>query len=357
MNLQKWIMTALGAAWIAGSMSLIRAQADKEEPAPQFQEVFGLIRSNLAGMSEAELNRAATRGLLAQLGSQVVLVTNGLSTVPAEGPLIGKSDVYENLVAYLRVARVESGLAEAVRDSFQRLKSTNKLAGLVLDLRFAGGDDYSAAAQVADRFLAHEQPLLKWGDKTEHSTVKTNALKVPVAILVNRQTSGAAEALAAVLRQAGIGLLIGSPTAGEAHIFQEFNLSNGQRLRIARSRVQLPEGPALTAAGLTPDIAVAVSLEEERAYFQDAFKLLAAVPALVSVAGGTNALSGVATNPFARRGLNEAELVRRHREGIETDADAKNRDAETKPVIRDPVLARSIDFLKGLAMAQQLRSL
>ena len=48
-------------------MSLIRAQADKEEPAPQFQEVFGLIRSNLAGMSEAELNRAATRGLLAQL--------------------------------------------------------------------------------------------------------------------------------------------------------------------------------------------------------------------------------------------------------------------------------------------------
>ena len=171
-------------------------------------------------MSEAELNRAATRGLLAQLGSQVVLVTNGLSTVPAEGPLIGKSDVYENLVAYLRVARVESGLAEAVRDSFQRLKSTNKLAGLVLDLRFAGGDDYSAAAQVADRFLAHEQPLLKWGDKTEHSTVKTNALKVPVAILVNRQTSGAAEALAAVLRQAGIGLLIGSPTAGEAHIFR-----------------------------------------------------------------------------------------------------------------------------------------
>ena len=80
------------------------------------------------------------------------MVTNGLSTVPAEGPLIGKSDVYENLVAYLRVARVESGLAEAVRDSFQRLKSTNKLAGLVLDLRFAGGDDYSAAAQVADRF-------------------------------------------------------------------------------------------------------------------------------------------------------------------------------------------------------------
>ncbi|MBI4324154.1 MAG: hypothetical protein HY674_02705 [Chloroflexi bacterium] len=357
MNLPKWIMTALGAAWIAGSMSLIRAQADKEESALQFQEIFGLIRSNLAGLSEAELDRAATRGLLAQLGAQVVLVTNGPPSAPVEGPLIGKSDVHENSVAYLRVARVESGLAEAVRDSYEQLKATNKLAGLVLDLRFAGGGDYLAAAKVADHFLAHEQPLLKWGDRTEHSTAKTNAWKVPVAILVNRRTSGAAEVLAAVLRQAAVGLLIGSPTAGEAHIFQEFNLSNGQRLRIARSRVQLPEGPALSATGITPDIAVAVSLEEEKVYFQDAFKLLAAGPVLAAMAGGSNTLSGVATNPFARRGLNEAELVRRHREGIGTDAEAKNREAEARPVIRDPVLARSIDFLKGLAMAQQLRSL
>ena len=52
-------------------------------------------------------------------------------------------------------------------------------------------------------------------------------------MLVNGETRGAAEALAAALHQAGAGLIIGSPTAGAATSFKEFPLSNGERLRVA----------------------------------------------------------------------------------------------------------------------------
>src|SRR5438477_100862 len=80
---------------------------------------------------------------------------------------------------------------------------------LVLDLRFADGRDYKAAANAADRFLSTEQPVLDWDEGTVRSTAKADAIKVPVAVLVNQETGGAAEALAAALRETDAAVLIG----------------------------------------------------------------------------------------------------------------------------------------------------
>ncbi len=66
--------------------------------------------------------------------------------------------------AYVRVATVASKLPEAFRAAYRQLAETNKekIKGLVLDLRFAGGADYEAAAKLADCFLNSERPLLDW---------------------------------------------------------------------------------------------------------------------------------------------------------------------------------------------------
>src|SRR6185503_15236598 len=97
-----------------------------------------------------------------------------------------------------------------------RMASTNSLTGLVLDLRYAGGFDYSAAAATADLFVNAARPLLNWGNGVVSSQEKTNAIQVPVAVLVNGRTAGAAEALAAALRETGSGLILGGKTAGQA---------------------------------------------------------------------------------------------------------------------------------------------
>ena len=60
-----------------------RAQAKAEaDGAPDFKEVYESIRAHVAGLSEAELNRAAVQGLVSALGPKVTLVTNGASTKP-----------------------------------------------------------------------------------------------------------------------------------------------------------------------------------------------------------------------------------------------------------------------------------
>ena len=60
----------------------------------------------------------------------------------------------------------------------------------------------------------------------------------------------------------------------------------------------------------------------------------------------------------ARRRLNEAELVRLQREGINPDADvvAKTPKEEmNRTMVNDPALARALDLLKGIAVVQQQR--
>ena len=228
--------------------------------APDFKEVYDLVRAHLAGMSEAQLNQAAVQALVSGLGSRVSLVTNGaVAKAQTEAPLVSKSSVFDGEIGYLRIERVGDGLASAVREACGKLAATNKLAGVILDLRYAAGDDYASAAATAELFVKKAQALLNWGNGMVRSKDNSEALSMPVAVLVNRQTAGAAEALAAVLRETGAGLILGSNTAGQAMIAQEFPLKNGDRLRIATAPIQLGDGSTLAGQGLKPDIAVEVT--------------------------------------------------------------------------------------------------
>jgi hypothetical protein len=345
-------------AVLAGQAGLCAQTKAEEGGAPDFREVYDSVRANLAGTSAAELNRAAVEGLLSALGSKVLLLTNGVATRPsAETPLVSKSSVMDGEIAYVRVEQVGDGLAKAVRESCDKPGATNKLKGVVLDLRYARGDDYAAAAATADLFVKKELPLLNWGRGVVRSKEKIDAISVPVAVLVNRSTAGAAEALAAAMRETGAGLILGGRTAGQAMIAQDFPLKNGDRLRIATAPVQLGDGSALSFQGLKPDIMVDVTPEDERAYYADAFK----VPGRSDFSAGsslslTNPASGTNRNPRRPR-FNEAELVRERREGL-SEADlmgGKAREAD-KPMVHDPALARALDLLKGLAVVRQSRS-
>ncbi len=331
--------------------------AGSQSPAPEFREVYDLIRAHLAGAAESNLNRTAVQALVSALAPEVSLVGGTVQTNrPKDIALVDKGSLFEGDIARLRLSRVAEGTAAALRRSYARLTATNKVKGLVLDLRFAGGDDYAAVAPVAELFLGSEKPLLDWGNGIVRSKAQDEAITVPVAVLINRKTSGAAEALAAVLRETGAGLLLGSRTAGQAMITQEFPLENGQRLRIATAPVRLADGATLGREGVKADVAVEVSLQDERAYLADAFKV---VPGASSSGGASLVLTNQAngTNRARRVRFNEAELVRERKEGFSPDS-APDDAAEAPPegpMVQDPVLARALDVLKGLAVVRQSR--
>jgi hypothetical protein len=332
-----------------------RAQQNATTP-PDFKEVYGLVRQHLTGMSEADLDRASVQGLISQLAPRVSLAGPEAATVSSSSPGVTKSNLFDGPIVYVRVARVGEGLAGLVRQAWEQFAGTNKPKGLVLDLRYASGEDYAAATAVAELFLSQERPLLDWGNGMARSKEQQKTVDVPVAAMVNRETAGAAEAVAGILRQTGAGLIIGSRTAGLAMIAHEYPLKNGGHLRIATAPIHLGNGEALPTDGLRPDIAVTVSPNDERAYYADAFKDLIRTNQL-SGDGLTVAGTGAGTNRTRRIRFNEAELVRERRDGFNPDAESAAPDDEhEKPVVRDPALARALDLLKGLALVKQSRS-
>jgi Peptidase family S41 len=314
----------------------------------EFHEVYQILSTNLEGVTANELDHAAVVGLVHELGPRVGLVTAGAENSAISA--LAEARVFDNAFAYFRVASVTSTLPDAFRTAYKQMTETNKskIKGLVLDLRFADGFDYAAAAKLADCFLSSEHPLLDWQSGSAHATLKSDAITIPVTILINSQTVGAAEALAAALRDTDVGLVLGSQTAGQANIFKEFPLYDGSKLRVAVGHVSFGSGKPLTN-GLVPDIAIETSLEDQRSYLQDPYKVLH--PPLLSKTENAKAM-------LDQPRMNEVELIREHNSGEDrSGADVRLSDAPaTTPAVADPALARALDLLKGLAVVQPNRS-
>lgn len=329
------------------------ASSASANTSPSVREIYELLRTNLPGVHLPELENASVNGLLELLGPRVELVWD--KTGSGRGATscgLVKTNLFDGSIAYFRVGEMRGPLATELLAAIERIGGTNKLSGIVLDLRFACGTNYAAAASVADLFANVGGLLLDWGGGRAYATAKTNAIKLPVMALVNRETAGAAEALAALVRQLGVGLVIGTNTAGRIFAVDELELTTGQRLRIGRVPVKLGDGQTLPETGLEPDIAVAVRAEDERAFLDDPYRRITTAEELSGQNGGSNQ-----TNRVQRRRINEAELMREYMEGSGAAGrrPAPGADKPEPPVVTDPVLARALDIIKGLAVLQQVQ--
>ncbi len=75
-------------------------------------------------------------------------------------------------------------------------------------------------------------------------------------MLVDGTTRSAAEIFAAAVQSRGLGILVGSRTAGQVRGSRLFPLPDGSRLLLPVSDVTWPGGAALEHRGVSPDVAV-----------------------------------------------------------------------------------------------------
>lgn len=258
---------------------------------------------------------------------------------------------------YLRIGRVDTGLAGALRAALTDATATNAspgaATGLVLDLRFARGESLEAAGEAAALFSDRTEAVLHWGSGSTTGSGARRVWSLPMAILVNGRTEGAAEALAAALRHETGGALLGQPTAGAHGVFREVTLKDGSRLRVPAGRIRLGDGSPMAAGPIQPDIRIPVPESLERTFLKNPTASVTSTSPQGSIGTtGTNSAGA-----FHRRKVTEADLVRATRtEPVEPAAEASTPAKAPAPTrLADPVLARAADLVRGLAAFQKGR--
>ena len=125
-------------------------------------------------------------------------------------------------IGYIRIHEFRDNTGQQVFDALEELRQFEMLA-LILDLRFNPGGSEDAAAEVAGHFLPSGGMFRlvesRDGQQREHRLPEErNRLSLDdllIATLVDEQTVGEAEAVAAALQEAGRTTVVGVPTFGE----------------------------------------------------------------------------------------------------------------------------------------------
>jgi carboxyl-terminal processing protease len=124
-------------------------------------------------------------------------------------------------IAHIRIGMLNRGTASDLADVLTKLED-DKLAGLVLDLRWSPGGFLDEATGVAGLFLGDcVIASIKSREREDVKHFNTQARrfrKLPLVVLVNEQTSGGSELIAAALEDHGRAVIAGQRTNGKASV-------------------------------------------------------------------------------------------------------------------------------------------
>ena len=166
-------------------------------------------------------------------------------------------------IGYIRIREFRDNTGQQVFEALEELKQFDMLA-LILDLRFNPGGSADAAAEVAGQFLPTGD-LFRFvenrdGIRSEHrfpeDQKRLSIEDLLLVILVDDQTIGEAEAVAAALQEAGRAAVIGVPTFGEGSRYDFVGLSDGSALYIPVERWYTPKGSWVGDDPVQPDVFV-----------------------------------------------------------------------------------------------------
>ena len=163
-------------------------------------------------------------------------------------------------IGYVRVAAFDDGTAAAIGRSAAQLQRDGAKS-LIIDLRGTARGAIELGIDSARLFVASGTLALLETRGEARRTVSAasgdGAITLPVAVLTDFGTAGAAELFVAALTASKRAETIGERTQGRAAIQRLFPLPDGGSLWMSHSWYLTPGGTAIHERGLQPDVAVA----------------------------------------------------------------------------------------------------
>jgi carboxyl-terminal processing protease len=167
--------------------------------------------------------------------------------------------VFEGDVGYVHIPSFNASTADALASALTDLGARN-VRGLVVDLRGCPGGSFDDAVAAVSELLPAGSTIAKLSKRNATDVVTTRRASVltgiPVAVLVNQETSSGAELSAAALEEDLHALVIGQKTLGKWTVQTLEDLPNGYAIKYTLARFSSPSGRNYEGAGLPPDVEV-----------------------------------------------------------------------------------------------------
>jgi carboxyl-terminal processing protease len=211
------------------------------------------IRNLVMGTQGSTLNVEVVRARRAE--PQKLSITRDIVSIP---PVTDK--LMDNGIGYIKAEALTKGKAQEIASKIKSLERAGAKK-ILLDLRNDAEGDESEGIAVANLFLNHGTITYLQGQKYPREAFNADPSKavtsLPVAVLVNRGTSGPAEIVAAAILENARGDVVGDKTFGEGSVQKTLDLPDGGALILTVAKYYSPSGKAIQDVAITPNVEVA----------------------------------------------------------------------------------------------------
>ncbi len=174
-------------------------------------------------------------------------------------------------VVYLRLKQFQQGTHQELLKEIGKARKAGEaeLGAVILDMRSNPGGLIHEAEAVADEFLAsgtifstrHRGRIMD-----EVRAHRGGALsRLPTVVLVNEYSASSAELVAGALQDHGRATIVGAKTFGKGSVQTIIQLPGGAGLRLTTMRYYTPDGHAIQASGILPEIVIEYQTEDGHA--------------------------------------------------------------------------------------------
>ena len=156
-------------------------------------------------------------------------------------------------IGYIKFDRFARGAASELRDALQTLQKTERLRGLVLDLRDNPGGLLDEAVEATALFVPQGEVIVSTRGRTlqneqvYRSASPPAAPDLPLVLLVGNITASAAEIVAGALQDLDRAVVLGTPTFGKGLVQVVKPLPYNTSLKMTTSKYYTPSGRSIQA--------------------------------------------------------------------------------------------------------------
>ncbi len=149
-------------------------------------------------------------------------------------------------IGYIKIDRFSESTSDELRAKLKELES-DKLSGLILDLRDNPGGLLNQAIEVSDFFLPRGELVVSTKGRAEGSAKAYRApssekIQMPVVVLINRHSASASEIVAGALQDHDRALIVGETSFGKGLVQSIFNLENDTGMALTTAKYYTPSG-------------------------------------------------------------------------------------------------------------------